>query len=539
MGTTYHPPSRWRKTLKRFSYCLFLLLICSLQISCSKNSHPRNGSVVLIGMKADFDSFNELNASDSDALQVIQHMLFMSLTTLDENLQFAPQLATAWEFAPGDTLLTYHLRKDVAWTDGIPTTAHDVLFTYQMAIDPQVAYPASSRFDQTAKVEVLDDYTVRFHFKKAYPDALSDTQIPILPKHLLEKIPPAQIAACEFNRNPVGNGPFKLVEWRANQQLIFTANPQYVLGRPKLDRVVFQIIPDETVLATNLKTGAIDVAPNLSPLTFKQLEQEPNANPALQKIRYPGRNYSFIAWNNAHPLFSRAVRQALTLAIDKKEIIDTLLEGFAEPARGPLLPLAWAYDKNLRDLSFAPERAKQILAEAGWRDSDGDGVLDQRGRKFEFTIKTNADNQLRRDVAVMVQAQLQKLGIAAKIEAVEWNLLIKQVLEEKKFAAWISGWDADFTVNPTDLWHSNAIANGYNIVSYRNARVDTLLEKGRTLTDRRAAVSLWHEFQQIIVDEAPYTFLFVPEKLAAVNAQVQNVKMDARSFLANIAQWKK
>jgi peptide/nickel transport system substrate-binding protein len=524
---------RLLQTIVCSSFSLFFLFSIFAFPGCSSKQQPQRGGAVIIGASGDFDSFNELNAADSDALQVIQHMLFMSLTTLDENLQFAPQLAASWEFSAGDTLLTFHLRKDVKWTDDVPTTARDVLFTYQLAIDTTVAYPAAGRFDQTRKVEVVDDHTVRFHFKRAYPDALFDTQMPILPKHILEKIPREKIAACEFNRKPVGNGPFKFVEWQANQRVVFAANPEHVFGRPKLDRVVFQIIPEPTVLLANLLTGAVDVVSSLSPLSLKQIEQDTS----LQKLCYAGRNYAFIAWNNARPLFTKRVRQALTHAINKQEIIGTLLEGLAQPAIGPLLPLAWAYDKNLRDLSFAPEEAKQILAAEGWRDSDGDGVLDRQGRKFEFTIKTNADNQLRRDVAVMAQAQLKKLGIAAKVEAVEWSLLIKQVLEEKNFDAWISGWDAYFTVNPTDLWHSNAIANGYNIVSYRNARVDSLLEKGRTIVDRRAAAPLWREFQQIIVDEAPYTFLFVPEKLAAVNARVQNVKMDARSFLVNITQW--
>ncbi len=488
---------------------------------------------MFIGVTGDFDSFNELNAADSEALQVIQYMLFMSLTTLDANLQFAPQLAESWKFSSGDTMLTFHLSKNVFWTDGAPTTAADVLFTYQLATNPNVAYPAASRFDQTAKVEILDDYTIRFHFKQPYPDALFDTQMPILPKHILEKIPPDKIADCEFNRRPVGNGPFQLAEWQANQRLIFKANDHHALGRPRLDRVVFQIIPDEAVLLTNLMTGAIDVAAGLSPLSFKQIASQAQ----LQARRYPGRNFAFIAWNLNRPLFTRRVRQALTHAINQQEIIDTLLEGFAQPAVGPLLPFVWAYDSTLQGLAFDAEMAKRLLQEEGWKDMDGDGILDQRGKKFEFTLCTNADNQLRKDAAVMVQAQLKKIGAEVKIELIEWNLLLEQVFERKNFDAVISAWDADFTANPAALWHSGSIANGYNFVSYRNARTDELLEKGRTIVDRRIAEPLWHEFQKIIMEDCPYTFLFVPERLAAVNQRVQGVKMDVRSHLANIHEW--
>ena len=523
-----------RQIAARMSFGLFFLFSIFAITYCSKKPEQQRSGVVVIGTTGDFDSFNELNAADSDALQVIQHMLFMSLTTLDENLQFAPQLASSWEFSAGDTLLTFRLRKDVKWTDGVPITARDVLFTYQLAIDTTVAYPAASRFDQTAKVEALDDHTVRFHFKHAYPDALFDTQMPILPKHLLEKIPREKIAACEFNRKPVGNGPFKFVEWQANQRVVFEANPEHALGRPKLDRVVFQIIPEQTVLLTSLVTGAIDVVPALPPLSFKQIA----ADTSLQKLRYAGRNYAFIAWNNARPLFTKRVRQALTQAINKQEIIDTLLEGLARPAVGPLLPFAWAYDQNLRDVPFDPAAAQNLLQQEGWRDSNGDGVLDKQGRKLELTLKTNADNQLRRDIAVMAQAQLKKIGVRAKVEAVEWNLLLQQVFEQRDFDGFISAWDADFAVNPTPLWHSAEIANGYNIVSYHNARVDSLLEQARALADRRLAQPLWNEFQKRIVEDCPYTFLFTQERLAAVNHRVQGVKMDVRSYLSNITQWR-
>lgn len=493
----------------------------------------RVGGTVFIGMKGDFDSFNELNASDSDALQVIQNMLFMRLTRLDENLSLAPYLAKRWEFSRGDSVLTYYLRSDVFWTDGVPTTAEDVLFTYQLAIDPKVAYPARSRFDLTQDVEILDTYTVRFRFKKPYPDPLFDTQIPILPKHILEKIAPESLAESDFNRRPVGNGPFKLVEWKANQQAVFEANLQFAFGRPALDRVVFVVIPDETVLLTSLITGALDMAPSLTPLGFKQVQSQKE----LRVFRYKGLGFTFMGWNNKKPLFTKKTRQALTYAIDRKEIIDTLLEGFAQEAKGPLLPVAWAYDPGLAAFPYDPEIARTLLQEEGWGDSNDDDILDKEGQKFEFSIVTNAGSQIRKDAAVMVQAQLQKIGVKAHVETTEWNLFIDKVFVKKDFDAVISGWDADFTVNPTDLWHSKAIDNGYNFISYHNPKVDELLEKGRRITRNDLAKPIWREFQKIIVEDSPYTFLFIPDRLAGCSLRVNGVKMDSRGFLVNIEDW--
>jgi len=484
-------------------------------------------------MKGDFDSFNELNASDSDALQVIQNMLFMGLTRMDEQYRVVPYLAESWRFTNGDSVLTYHLRKDVQWSDGEPTTADDVLFTYKLATNPKVAYPAGSRFDLVRDVRIVDDYTIQFILKQPYPDALYDTQIPILPQHILEKIPPEKISECDFNRHPVGNGPFQLVEWKANQSVVFKANVVFALDRPWVDRVVFVIIPDETVLLTNLLTGVLDVVPNLTPVGLRQLKSRNK----FQTIHYSGVSYSFIGWNTANLLFDRETRRALTYAIDKQEIIDTLCEGLAEPIIGPFLPFNWAYDKYLQDYPYNPEIARNILEQNGWHDSNGDGYLDRDGHLFEFSLKTNSGSQLRKDVAVMIQAQLKRVGVKVRVQPLEWNLFIDDVFMNKKFDAVISGWDTDFTVNPTDLWHTKAIESGYNFISYRNPMVDALLEKGRKTLDPDKAKPIWADFQKIILDDAPYTFLFTREKLAAFDKRITGVKMDARGVLANITEW--
>ncbi|MFQ5627590.1 MAG: peptide-binding protein [bacterium] len=526
-------------TTKRLFYLTvisaFLLTIVSLGIhnSMATPFNGKYGGTIIIGMKGDFDSFNELNAGDADALQVINNMLFMTLTRLDSQLQITPYLAESWQFAPGDTTLTFHLRRDVFWTDGHPTTAEDVLFTCKIAVDPDYAYPGSSRFDLVKNVEVKNKFTVIFHLKKAYPDVLLDTQMPILPKHILQNLTPEEMASAPFNRQPVGNGPFILQSWQANQRLVFEANPKFALGRPFLDRVIFAVIPDETVLFNSLVTGEIDLAPAILAQQFTQLSKTPNR----KSIRYASRGYTFVAWNVTRPWLTKTVRQALTHAINRKEIINTLLEGFGQSISGPLMPFSWAYDKNLQGLSFDPARARQLLAEAGWTDSNADGTLDRDGKEFRITLKTNAESQLRTDATVMIQAQLKKIGVQVEVAAVEWNALLKQVFEAHDFDGLILGWDADFTVDPTPLWHSSAIENGFNFIGYANTRIDDLIERGRASADRKKALSYWREFQNIIVQDSPYTFLFMKDNLAGANTRIHDLKMDVRGFLANIHAW--
>lgn len=272
--------------------------------------------------------------------------------------------------------------------------------------------------------------------------------------------------------------------------------------------------------------------PSLTPTGYREVAKESSS----KAVRYSGQEYQFIGWNLQKPLFTKTVRRALAHAINKKEIIATLLEGLAEPAKGPLLPFSWAFDENLEDIPYNPEKASQLLREAGWRDSDGDGILDKNGQVFEFSLKTNAGSQLRKDTAVMAQAYLKKLGIKANVEAVEWNLLLDQVFGQD-FDALILGWVADFTVNPTDVWHSSAIEDGYNFISYNNPKVDSLLEKGRSIYRQKFAKPVWHEFQKVILEDSPYFFLFIPDKLVGYNRRIRDARIDIRGYLQNIGQW--
>ncbi len=520
-------------TVYPISFILYPLMIL-LFLACN-NQQSQSGSTIFIGIKGDFDSLNELNAADSDALQVIQHMLFTTLTKLDENLEFQPYLAKDWAFSNDGKTLTYVLRDDIRWSDGQPTTAWDVQFTWQLAINPAVAYPAAGRFDLVDSVTVEHPHEVRFYFKKAYADALFDTQIPILPKHILEHIPAAEIGKSAFNRNPVSNGPFQLASWKANDVVTFAANPDFPLGKPKTDKIIFAVIPNENSLLSHLKAGEIDVVPSLSPQHFKTLQNEQQ----LITHRYDGREFAFVGWNNSLPELDKHVRLALSKAIDRQEIIATLLNGFAVPATGPLMPFAWAYDTTLVPIPFDPAAARTELDAAGWRDGNGDGIREKSGQPLAFTISVNAGNQLRSDIAVMLQSQLRTVGADVKIETLEWNLFIEKVFVQSDFDAVVLSWDADFSVNPAPLWHSDAIENGYNFVKYRNPEVDSLLELGRNLSDRAAAKPVWRKFQQTVINDAPYTFLFIPSQLAAQNQRVRNAKMDTRGFLCNITEWEK
>ncbi|NUO81538.1 hypothetical protein HUU05_15800 [candidate division KSB1 bacterium] len=488
----------------------------------------------VIGLTSDFDTLLELGTANSDALHVIEEMLFLTLCELDENLALQPRFAKSWTVSRDEKEVTFFLRDDVFWSDGRPTSAADVLFTYQLAVNPQVGYTGRDRFVEVDTVITLDAHTIRFTFKKNYPDALLDIQIPILPEHRLANVPPEQLRQSAFNRQPVGNGPFMLKEWRANDRIVFEANPRYFGGKPKLDRVIFRIVPEETVLLNSLLTGEIDLLPYVAPNKLSTITD----NPDLQVLRYPDRGYSFLAFNLKRPVFQdRRVREAITKAIQRENLVDVLLNGQGRLVSGPIPPYFWAHDESLPVDIFNPNEAKNLLETAGWVDLNQDGWREKEGETLTFTMKTNADNKLRSDALVMIQSDLAKIGIQAKPELLEFGKLVEDVLQRRDFDLVLLSWKTGYSVNPSQVWHSDAIANGYNLGAYSNPRVDSLLTVARQENDRSKAKPLWCAFQRQIAEDYPYVFLYNQDNPAVVRKRLHNVKMDVRGYLNNVEDW--
>ncbi len=505
--------------------------------SCGKNSDQsqrQTPTTAVIGLSSDFDTLLELGTANADALHVIEEMLFLTLCELDEELNLQPRLAKSWHIGADGKEITFTLRDDVFWSDRQPTTAADVLHTYQRAVNPQVGYTGRDRFSAVDTAIVLDPYRIRFIFNKKYPDALLDLQIPILPKHILEKVPPEELRQAPFGRQPISNGPFLLKEWRANDRIVFEANEHYFGGKPKLDRIIFRIVPEETVLLSSLRTGEIDLLPYLAPNRLRELGADAN----LRVLSYPDRGYSFLAFNLQRPVFQdRRVREAIARAIQRQNLVDVLLNGQGRLIAGPIPPYFWACDTSLPPDLFDPQKANALLDLAGWQSRDAAGWRKQGNTALEFTMKTNADNKLRSDALVMLQADLAKLGVRAQPELLEFGKLVEDVLQARNFDAVLLSWKTGFAVDPSPVWHSRAIADGYNLGAYRNASVDSLLTAARLESDRAKAAPLWHAFQRQVVADFPYVFLYTQNNPAVVSQRLHNVKMDVRGYLINVEDW--
>ncbi|MGH7557710.1 MAG: peptide-binding protein, partial [Gemmatimonadota bacterium] len=500
----------------------------------ARQEAPVDGGTVVVAEVSDFDAFNELVSTDYDTNQVLSNMLFMPLVDLDEDMNFQPYLADSFWMSEDGLSLTFRIREGATWQDGVPVTADDVVWTYEMMVNDEVAYANRQYVQYVESAERIDDRTVRFDFTQVHSDPLFDfIDWEPMPKHLLGDIPPGEQRNADFNRDPVGNGPFRFVSWTANQEVVFEANEDFVLGRPHLDRVVFRVIPEQTTQLTELLTGGIDFMRAVPPAEMARVEESPQ----VETIVYPARSYSYLAWNLRNPLFEDvSVRRALTMAIDRQQIVDALLYGYGRIAVTDVMPFQWEFNESLEPWPYDPDRAREILAEAGWEDHDGDGVIDKDARPFRFILETNQGNDLREDIIVIVQSNLAEVGIDVQPRLTEWNTLIDR-LKRKEFEAAVSGWSVDFKFDPTEVMSCGAIEAKYNYPSFCNPKADSLMQLALTTLDREEARPLWDEYQRIIHEEQPYTFLYYLEERVGVNGRLEGVEADARGHLISVADW--
>jgi peptide/nickel transport system substrate-binding protein len=548
-----------RRSSVRVSVCI--VLISMLGAACTPGDaplddreagEPRPGGTVVVGSPADLQSLNSLTSSDAASRMVQQSLLLMPLVMYDENYQAAPWLAERWDTVrvhPDTLEVTFHVRRDVRWHDGEPVTARDVLFTFQRAIQPETAFPNRASFDLwSPDAELLDEHTIRFRVRP-HDDFLAIWyDLSPMPAHLLADVPASELANHPFGTTrPVGNGPFRFVRRVPNQEWVFEANPDFpeaLGGRPYLDRIVYRVIPEQTTLLTEILTGRVDVYPAPNPNQAEQLE----AAREVRLLSTPYRAYTHIGWNTRNPLFADArVRRALTLAIDRRAIVEALLYGHGDEGVSTSTPVHWVYDDQYRAL--VPPRdvaaARALLTQAGWVPGP-DGVLrDATGRQFRFTLVTNQGNDMRRDVAEIVQAQLRPLGIRAEPRSLEWNTLIGLLdghldadgNRVRDFEAVVSGWVNNFRKDDAAILHSRNLDSPFQETGFSDATVDRLLDQLPLMTDRDRARPLWQEYHQRLVELAPYTILFYPDRLLAHRDRVHGVRIDARGDFISAAEW--
>ena len=530
-----------------------LLLVCIALVSTSEaSSQVRRGGTAVVALNFDPPSMNPL-ASKTDEQAIQREMLFMPLIKYDAQLRPVPWLAERWDTVRvgRDSLdLTFRLRRDARWHDGQPVTAEDVRWTFERAVDPRTAYHGASWFSfYHPRAAVLDPYTIRFRLRR-HPEFLDGWRLlPPVPKHILGNTPPEQIATHPFGtRNPVGNGPFRFADRTPGQEWVFEANPRFPAalgGRPYLDRVVFRSIPDATTRLTELLTGGVHIAVPVAATDAGRLQPAQG----VRAISRPVPNWSFIAWNTRLPMFDTPEeRRALTMALNRPQITESVTSGTGVPGRSIVTPFHWAFNASdpRTAVPFNPEAARSLLASAGWRDRNGDGVLeDESGRPFRFTLKTLQGNTGMQDAATIAQAQLQQIGVVAQIQTLEPSTLISQFegavnesgQRQRDFDAVLLSWNDPFRKDDSQFLHSRNQNGGRFWTGYSHPRLDQLMDSLSVVADRRVARPLWTEYQRHLAQAAPLTVLYYPKQLIGIRSRLRGVEMDARGEYITAARW--
>ncbi len=473
-------------------------------------------------------------ASDAASFAIIG-LVYDSLLKYDGDLSLKGQLAESWQVSADGLTITFKLRHGVKWHDGAPCTAQDVLFSYQVMVDPKTPTAYSGDYLQVKQAEAPDDYTFRVTYPKPFAPALGSwAGLAILPRHLLAG---QDLTKSPLARHPIGTGPYKFKEWRAGEKIALTYNPDYFEGRPYLNGYLYLVKPDTATMFLELKAGNLDRM-GLNAIQYTRQTDYPKFNRMYNKFRYIPFSYIYLGYNLEDSRFAdRRVRQALTYAINKKELIDGVLMGLGEEAYGPYKPGTWYYDAEVPKFSYDPEKAKALLAEAGWRPNS-DGILVKDGRPFAFTILTNQGNDTRERTAVIIQDRLRAVGIVVKIRTVEWAAFLKEFIEKGNYEAVILGWNTGLDPDQYDIWHSSKTKPGeLNFIHYKNAEVDRLLDEGRHTFDREKRRQAYFKLQEIIAEDQPYTFLFVPDALPAISKRFRGIKPAAAGIDYNFIKW--
>ncbi|MHC5010534.1 MAG: ABC transporter substrate-binding protein [Planctomycetota bacterium] len=506
---------------------------------------PKRGGFVRAALLEDIDSFNPYLSSSASASEV-QDQIFPRLMYEQPNYYdgvptFTPQIAESWEIAPDNLSIRFRLR-DCNWSDGTPMTSADIRFSWEAARNPDVAWVSSSIVDFIKDVEIHSDKEFTVHYTKAQPYNIMDiNDVTIVPKHTFGKVPFGQWSGYgEWAElaNQAAGGPWMLERHDPGQEIVLQRNPEFWdEGKPYLERLIFKIFGNMGSMLNALLAGQLDIMNGIQPDQAQRVVDDRD----LFLYTYVARSYGYVGWNcKRFPFDDRLVRQAMTYAINRFDIVEGQFYGFATVAGPNLLRSIWASDRSLEPYPYDPARAEQLLVEAGWVKNDDD-IYEKDGREFRFRLITNSGNPTRKAMCERIQADLRKIGVRAEIRLVDFNQMSQQ-LKQHDFQAYVGGWYIATKVDPKPTFHSVSANGRYNYVNYTNPFVDELIDRGRVMnisdpTIRKEAMIVWRAFQIVLYDDQPYTMLYEPRGLVGLSKQFVNVRVTSLRWLDNVHEW--
>jgi peptide/nickel transport system substrate-binding protein len=453
----------------------------------------------VVGLEAAPTNLDPRLATDAYSERIDQ-LIFNGLVRRTPQGETVPDLADRWE-VKADRVYTFHLRPGVRFQDGTALTSDDVRYTFESLLSPAFASPYKKDYAVIDRIETPDPATVRFVLKEPFAPFLLNLTRGIVPRHL------AETAGKNFSSEPLGTGPFLFTRWIPDQAVELTANPSYYEGAPKIQKVIFRIIPEESTRLLELLAGSVDFLENaLSPDLLDRIEQ----TPGLAVYSGKGNSYSYMGFNLADPILKDLrVRRAIAMAIDREGIIKNILRGTAEPATGLLPPGHWAYDPDVRSYPYAPREAKRLLSEAGYR------------LPLRLSFKTS-QNELARRIAEAIQHQLAGAGIEIDLRTYEWGTFYADI-KAGNFQLYTLSWVG---VNDPDLYymtcHSESLPPaGANRGRYIDPEMDRWLIEGRKTLDRNRRARIYAEVQKRAAERLPYVSLWYTKNIVVMKRNIK------------------
>jgi peptide/nickel transport system substrate-binding protein len=535
-------------------------------------SKPVEGGTLYLSMfSAPKGVFNPILYEDAYDANIIG-LVFNGLVKLNEKLEYVPDLAERMEISADNKTITFHLRKGVKWHDGREFTTEDVAFTFRSMLHPEYTgvrtdsykdligvegmLEERSKLDQEVQagklkdadankkkleswqkwldgdgkkaINVIDKYTVSFATAEPYAPFLENLGFNIIPAHVFAGTEIGKLGEHPATKKPVGTGPFKFVEYRIDQYAELVRNETYFEGKPFIEKVIYKVLNQDVAIG-QLQSGEIDHMP-VKPDQLDLLK----GNKSLIITEWPDFGYQYMGINHDHEyLKDKRVRQALMYGIDRKAIVDNLLKGNGTVMNSHMPPVSWAYDSNsLNAYPYDPEKAKALLAEAGWKDRNAEGYLVRDGKVFEVVLKYPSGNKVREASAPLIQDNLKRIGVKINLQIMEFATLAQTVFDNRDMQLWLMGWglstdpDPGPIFLPTNKWGK--------VTGWTNPRNEELIKAGVRVLKPADRKPIYVEWSKILNDELPYVFLYSQNSIHAINNRVKGLKPDVRGPFWNI-----
>ncbi len=490
---------------------LVLYIFAFVIISCNPLSKAKDG--IVVALDSEPKRINPLFLTDLNS-HMVSEMVFKGLISINKEGTAEPALASSWEVTDNGLQIVFHLKRDLFWHDGERFKAEDVAFTYELLNSPEVPSPRKGVLGPVKELKIIDPYTISVTYHKPYAAAVESWFIGILPSHIGKGV-----IDPSFDDNPIGTGAFKVDKWQRGQFIALKAFDKFYQGKAKIDRVLLRFISNHATRYLELKTAKVDVAELPFYIKTDGLSDKNN--------RYLDNSfrYTCLGFNlKGYPFKDEGFRRAIAYSINKEELINTVLKG-GRVSTGVYPAGTWYYNPAIKPYGYEPERARELLKKLGIES-------------LSFSVLVSSENKELQIVAQFLEQNLKAIGVSMKITLLDWQSLRNRIMEEGGFEAVLLSraylWDPDIY----DLWHSSKIGQGqWNLFSFKDTEVDSLLERGREALDFNERQAVYRGVHRLLYEKQACIFLYETPLVFYANRGIKGIEVDPRGMLYGVENW--